>query len=787
MAKTAYAVNPTAELKTALGAAQTAFNRAERQAGKYNITVAGAAKAHATASAAIEKTTTALARQEKLQANAATRRELHGQMLGTVATFTAVAAPVKLAIDYESAMADVKKVTNFDAPGFKQFSDDMLKLSTRIPMSAEGLAKIAAAAGQAGIAESELLRFTEDAAKMAVAFDISAEEAGSAMTGLRTNFKLNQDGVIALGDSYNHLANNMDATAGDLVNFANRVGGTASIYGFSGQQVGALGAAFVAMKTPAEVGSRAANALMMKLGNAGTAGKDAQAAFRRLGFSGKEMSEAFKKDAQGAMLKFLEAVKRSSDPMRELNAIIGEGFADDTAKLVSGLDEYKKALGLIGDEAAYAGSMEAEYAARSETTANSLELLKNAAARLGIILGSAVLPGITAVAGAVVAFLEPVSWLAAAFPGVTTAVFGLIAGFATLKLVALGGRYAATLVSDGWTIATGVFKFFTSTVLKANIALARQKVVAFASAAASKAQAVAQGVANTAMAVARSRYVASTAAAVRHGVVSTALAAKTGIVTVAQWALNAAMLANPITWIVVGIMAVVAAFVLLYNKSETVRNFIQGAWQAVAGFFTGLWDGIGAVVSTVWSGVSAFITAPITAVKTAWGGITGFFGGLWDGIVAAAKAPFDWIAGKFEWITNAWGKVTGFFSGIFGGDEEEGVPTGAAAKPMTAVVPDATTYDEWGYTPPPSAPASGGAAAQPASVPKPVASAPNISGGLSIQPQISFSVSFSGVPSKDVGEALVGAIRSKESELVSYFEKMMERIASTQRRLAYDQ
>ncbi|MDR2123622.1 MAG: hypothetical protein LBP38_01375 [Desulfovibrio sp.] len=41
-----------------------------------------------------------------------------------------------------------------------------------------------------------------------------------------------------------------------------------------------------------------------------------------------------------------------------------------------------------------------------------------------------------------------------------------------------------------------------------------------------------------------------------------------------------------------------------------------------------------------------------------------------------------------------------------------------------------------------------GAAASPAAVPKPVASAPKLSGGgLSIQPQISFSVSFRGAPS----------------------------------------
>jgi hypothetical protein len=188
---------------------------------------------------------------------------------------------------------------------------------------------------------------------MAVAFDISAEEAGSAMTGLRTNFKLNQDGVISLGDSFNYLANTMDAKAGDIINFANRASGVAGNYKFTGQQLGALGATFLAMKIPAEVGARASNTLMTKLGLAAEQGKDAQAAFQRLGFSGKEMSEAFKKDAQGALVMFLEQVKKSSDPMRDLNAILGEGFSDEVAKLVSGLDVYKGALQKVGDQSAY--------------------------------------------------------------------------------------------------------------------------------------------------------------------------------------------------------------------------------------------------------------------------------------------------------------------------------------------------------------------------------------------------------------------------------------------------
>lgn len=790
-AKKQYAANPTEAHAKALASAERAYKSAERSAKKYNITTADAAKVHARATEAIKTTQTALERQEKFQANAAKRRELHGQILGTVASAMTVAVPIKLAIDYESAMADVKKVTNFDAPGFKQFSDDLLALSTRIPMTAKGMAEIAAAAGQAGIAEEEMLRFVEDAAVMAVAFDISAQEAGSAMTGLRTNFKLNQDGVIALGDAVNHLANNMDATAGEIINFSTRAGRVGTQFGMTGEQISALGTAMIAMKMPAEVASRATNSLFMKLGTADTAGKDAEAAFRKLGFSGKEMAQAFKKDAQGSLLTFLEAVKRSDDPIKHLKAILGEGFADEVAGLVGGLDEYKKALGLIGDQTAYSGAMLDEYKTRATTTQNSIDLMKNAVARLGIILGNTALPGITAVTRGVVSMLEPVAGLAAAFPEVTTVVFGAITALVGLKVAALAGSYAGTFISDGWTIAKGVFNALRPSVLMNTIALKAQRVAALS------------------------------------------VAAGTKIMTVAQWALNAAMTANPIGIAVVAVVALAAGLVWLYRNCEPVRtaidavwsviktvgknvlkvlflpmaiawNAIKAVWGPVSAWFSEKWTGIKTAAVSAWDTITGTASAVVDSITAFFSPVGDTFSAVWEGVKAPAVAVFDWIgekfewvAGKFEWIRSGWKTVSGWF----GDDEEEPkpVPEPKAVAAQTAVATQAAVPGASAAAPAPAAraadpqtaaPSGAGSAANasghpeaaPAASPRPNVPAPN----MSLQPSISIPVTIHGVSSKDVGDLLVKAIQSKEPALVSQLSKMLERIMADQRRLAYD-
>lgn len=58
----------------------------------------------------------------------------------------------------------------------------------------------------------------------------------------------------------------------------------------------------------------------------------------------------------------------------------------------------------------------------------------------------------------------------------------------------------------------------------------------------------------------------------------------------AQIGLNTAMLASPITWVVAGITALVAAFVLLWNKCEGFRNFWIGLWELLKGTLTAIWE-----------------------------------------------------------------------------------------------------------------------------------------------------------------------------------------------------
>lgn len=139
--------------------------------------------------------------------------------------------------------------------------------------------------------------------------------------------------------------------------------------------------------------------------------------------------------------------------------------------------------------------------------------------------------------------------------------------------------------------------------------------------------------------------IANTAANVAHAVATGVASAATTVWTGAQWLLNAALAANPIGLVVIAIVALVAIFVVAWKHSETFRNIVTGAFDAVLGVVQGVWNWI----SDNWPLLLAIITGPIgTAVYL----ITQH----WDTIKNGFTAVKDWIGEK---ITDIVGSITG--------------------------------------------------------------------------------------------------------------------------------
>ena len=113
-------------------------------------------------------------------------------------------------------------------------------------------------------------------------------------------------------------------------------------------------------------------------------------------------------------------------------------------------------------------------------------------------------------------------------------------------------------------------------------------------------------------------------------------AASTVAATVAQWSLNAAMLACPATWVALAIMGIVAAlyFVIdMYNEWAGTTYTVVGV---IAGVFGALWAAIYNQIAFVWNIFIIFANFIATVFKDPAKAIKNLFGSLWNNLVEFA-------------------------------------------------------------------------------------------------------------------------------------------------------
>ncbi|EPY2903554.1 phage tail tape measure protein [Cronobacter sakazakii] len=342
------------------------------------------------------------------------QKEMGSLALGAAAAGTAIlgalALPINSAIGFESKMADIRKVVDGldDKKAFAQMSDDILTLSTQLPMAAEGIAEIVAAGGQAGIARSDLMQFANDAVKMGVAFDTTAEESGQMMAQWRTAFKLTRDDVVVLADKINYLGNTGPANAKKISDIVTRIGPLGSVAGVASGEIAAMGATIAGMGVESEIASTGIKNFMLSLTAGNSATKSQKDALAFLKLNPQKLAEDMQKDARGAMLKVLDSLAKvpKAKQAAVMNALFGKESLSAIAPLLTNLDLLRTNFARVADAQEYGGSMQKEYASRAATTENQLVLLKNSVNAISVTLGDTFLPAINEAAEAVMPYLE---------------------------------------------------------------------------------------------------------------------------------------------------------------------------------------------------------------------------------------------------------------------------------------------------------------------------------------------------------------------------------------------
>lgn len=285
---------------------------------------------------------------------------------------------VGAAIKFESAFADVRKVVDATDEQFQNMERSIKELSRQIPLTATDIAALYAAAGESGVATTDLKAFAEMAARVGIAFDMSAGDAGESLAKLKTQLGLTVAETGDMADVINHLSNNMASKAKDITAYMLRVGALAEMGGFAKEEIAAIGSAMIAAGAQAEVAGTAMQNVVKALTRGASAKKSQKDAAKALGLHLPTIAKDMQKDAKGTMKKVLAAIAKA--PKDQHLSLLSDFFGDEAkafAPLVGNIQLLDQALGSVGDRTQYAGSAFKEYVARASTVENALQILGN--------------------------------------------------------------------------------------------------------------------------------------------------------------------------------------------------------------------------------------------------------------------------------------------------------------------------------------------------------------------------------------------------------------------------
>jgi phage tail tape measure protein, TP901 family len=352
-----------------------------------------------------------------------------------------LAVPVKLAVDLENAQTDLKKVANFSSKEMEAgFYKAMRNFSENSPLSQKELFEIAGAGAQAGINTGELERYTKDAAKIKVAFDMNTEAAGNFLAKTRAQLNLDQNGVMQYADVINYLANTVAVTAPEVADISSRVAGLGGMAGISKEGVAALGASLVSFGVPSEVAATGLKNISLGLMAGTSATKKQAAAFKSLGLDVEDVAKRMTKDGEGTLIDVFQRIKKLPQDVQAatLKDLFGKESIQSASELAKHIEEVGTNIKNASDKAKTAGSVNVEYAEKMKAMSTSFAKLKNRIVNMGIDLGAALGPSLVKVADSFGPLISKFAQFIQKHPQLTSSILKSVAALAAFK-IGIGG------------------------------------------------------------------------------------------------------------------------------------------------------------------------------------------------------------------------------------------------------------------------------------------------------------------------------------------------------------
>lgn len=332
---------------------------------------------------------------------------------------------------FESAFTGVRKTVQATDAEFERLEDGIRSMSTRLPATAEEIARVAEVAGQLGIAVPDILEFTRVAVGMGEATELSAEEAATALGRIAVITDLPIDQVSNLGSAIADLADQFASNERPISEFATRLAPTADLVGLAAGELVGIAAATTSVAPDIEAAGTAVQRTLQGLNTAVLEGGLDLQKFAKV--AGADSAEAFaaawRDDPARAFASFIEGLSVAGDEAPNILASLG---LDDVrlSRTILALAAAEGTLtrGINEGNRAFTENirLQQEVAKRLATNAAQVELARNRFAETRREIGDNLAPAAAFLAGALAGIPAPLAAVGVGLAGIAAASIAFV-------------------------------------------------------------------------------------------------------------------------------------------------------------------------------------------------------------------------------------------------------------------------------------------------------------------------------------------------------------------------
>lgn len=313
-------------------------------------------------------------------------------------------ASAKFAIDFEDSFAGVKKTVDATPEQLAKIKQGIIDLSTTgidgrgaIPQTATELNELAAAGGQLGISQENIIDFTEVMAQMGSATNLVGEEGAATLARFMNVMGTSQGEIRNIGSAIVDLGNHSATTESEIAEMALRMGKYGSSVRMSAADVLGYSAALSSLGIEAQMGGSAIGRTWLSIETAVASGGEGLTKFAKYsGKSAKEFKEQWNTDSSGAFNGLLKGLQSAENLTVALDDLGINNTQDIQAMmaLVNGYDLVTESVNRSNTAYQENTALQEEFNAKNETTASKLANTKNNIIEAARSIGETMLPSI---------------------------------------------------------------------------------------------------------------------------------------------------------------------------------------------------------------------------------------------------------------------------------------------------------------------------------------------------------------------------------------------------------